>query len=275
MNFKKIVFLWGIVFLLPASTLQAANRFDHSLWDAFLKKYVNEKGEVNYQAVVRDPKLLNDYWNSLLSSNLQLIQTQFSREESLAFWLNVYHAALIKLVTEHYPISSTQKIPSFWDITLVHFGKEGDKTRQYSLNDIRIKNLMAIYRDERVHLALSMAAQDGPPMMREAFTGPKVQGQIFILTRQFVNNPRFVDIVPNRKKIFISPIFKWHGKDFKLDFGVPEPIGNFSMVDTAVLSFLAYYLEDESKIEYLQGAHYKIEYPAFDWTLNDWKVDVS
>ena len=107
--------------------------------------------------------------------------------------------------------------------------------------------------------------------MREAFTGPKVEGQLFLLTRKFVNDPVFVDVTPGRKKIRISKIFKWYGKDFKLDFGTPEPRGKFSEDDNAVLSFLAYYLEDEAKGEYLQEAKYKIEYPAFDWTLNDWK----
>ena len=108
--------------------------------------------------------------------------------------------------------------------------------------------------------------------MREAFTGPKVDGQLFLLARKFVNNPVFVDITPGRKKIRLSKIFKWYGKDFKLDFGTPEAFGKFSPTDTAVLSFLAYYLEDEAKGEYLQEANYKIEYPPFDWSLNDQKT---
>ena len=37
------------------------------------------------------------------------------------------------------------------------------------------------------------------------------------------------------------------------------------------LIFLAYYLEDEAKRDYLQEAKYKIEYPSFDWSLNDLK----
>ena len=105
--------------------------------------------------------------------------------------------------------------------------------------------------------------------MRDAFTGPKVEGQLFLLTRKFVNDPVYVDIQPGRKKIRISRIFKWYANDFKLDFGTPEPLGKFSTVETAVLSFLSYYLEDEDKGEYLQQANYKIEYPAFDWSLND------
>ncbi|MEI8345594.1 MAG: hypothetical protein WCG06_05940, partial [Candidatus Omnitrophota bacterium] len=48
-----------------SSALQAATAFDHSAWDAFLKKNVNEKGEVNYRSVAGDPKALDDYLASL------------------------------------------------------------------------------------------------------------------------------------------------------------------------------------------------------------------
>jgi len=254
--------------------LHAATAFDYSSWDAFLKKNVDEKGNVDYQSVARDPKELDGFLTTLMSVNEQEM-TSWPREEMLAFWLNAYHAALIKQVVENYPVASVQKIPSFWDIALFHIGREAKEQSQYSLNDIRVKSLIEVYRDEKIHLALSMAAKGGPKLMREAFTGSKVEGQLFLLTRQFVKDPAYVNIVPGRKKIQISKIFKWYAKDFKLDFGTPEPRAKFSDNDNAVLSFLAYYLEDEAKGEYLQDAKYKIEYPPFDWSLNDWKKEAA
>lgn len=279
MKFRKyLLLLIFISFSFPSVILQAAEAFDHSLWDTFLKKYVNEKGDVNYQAVKNDPTLLNDYLTQLMQVTELAMKDEWPREESLAFWLNAYHATLAKLVVEHYPVTTVQQIPSFWDITVVRIQREKDETRgqtPYSLNDIRVKNLMEVYHNEKIHLALSLAAQGGPKFRREAFTGAKVEGQLFLMTREFVNNPANVDIIPGRKKINLSKIFKWYGKDFKLDFGTSEPIGKFSATDSAVLSFLAYYLEDEAKREYLEGARYKIQYPTFDWSLNDWKQDVA
>lgn len=275
MTLLKKVFL-AIFFLLCAfsAELHAATAFDHSAWDAFLKKNVNERGEVDYQSITKDPKDLNDYLASLMAVR-ELDIRQWPREETLAFWLNAYHAVLIKLAVENYPVTSVQKIPSFWDIALFHFGKRSKTQTQYSLNDIRVKNLIGVYHDEKIHLALSVAAKGGPKLMPEAFTGPKVEGQLFLLTRKFVADPAYVDITPGQKKIRISKIFKWYAKDFKLDFGTPEPRGKFSEGDNAVLSFLAYYLEDEAKGEYLQQGKYKIEYPPFDWSLNDWKKQAA
>ena len=272
MTFPKRIPIISISFFLMTflGGLHGVSAFDHSALDAYLKKYVNEKGEVNYQGVVQDRKPLDDYLAHLMAAS-DLERGSWPREEVLAFWLNAYHAMLLRLVAEHYPVSSVQKIPSFWDIALIHFGQRFQGQKQYSLNDIRVSTLIGVYHDEKIHMALSMAARGGPKLMREAFTGPKVEGQLFLLTRQFVNNPAFVDVKPGRKKIRISKIFKWYGKDFKLDFGTPEPFGKFSVADTAVLSFLAYYLEDEAQGEYLQEANYKIEYPPFDWSLNDQK----
>lgn len=270
MNFFRKAFLPIFLLCFVPCGFCAANGFDHSAWDVFLKKNVNEKGEVDYRAIVQDPKDLDVYLAKLMAVS-KLDMKQWPREEALAFWINAYHAALIKLVTEHYPIASVQKIPSFWDLAKICLDKGTSFEMHHSLNDMRVKDLMGIYRDEKIHLALSMAARSGPPLSREAFTGPKVEGQLFLRTRKFVMDPAYVDIVPGKKKVRISKIFKWYGKDFRLDFGFPEPRGKFSDSDNAVLSFLAYYLEDEAKDEYLQEGRYKIEYPPFDWTLNDWK----
>jgi hypothetical protein len=271
---KRILIAFFFLLCFFPAGLYAATGFDHSAWDAFLKKNVNEKGEVDYRSVVKDPTALNDYLASLMAVKAPEMAS-WPREEVLAFWLNAYHAVLIKSVVENYPASSVQKIASFWDIASFHFGKRVKDQKQYSLNDIRVNNLIGVYHDEKIHLALSVAAKGGPKLMAQAFTGPKVEGQLFLLTRKFVTDPAYVDITPGRKKIRISRIFKWYGKDFKLDFGTPEPRGKFSDADNAVLSFLAYYLEDEAKGEYLQEGQYKIEYPSFDWSLNDWKREVS
>lgn len=271
MNLAKKIF--AMFFFLSCSFspgLHAATAFDHSAWDIFLKKNVNENGQVDYQSIRKDPMALDDYLAILMAANESEVAS-WPREESLAFWLNAYHAMVIKQVVDNYPVTSVQMIPSFWDIASFHFGKRSKAQKQYSLNDIRKTNLIGVYHDEKVHLALSVAANGGPKLMREAFTGPRVEGQLFLLTRKFVTDPAYVDIVPGRKKIRISKVFKWYADDFKLDFGTPEPLGKFSASETSVLSFLAYYLEDEAKRTYLQEAQYKIEYPAFDWSLNDWK----
>ncbi|MFH0984018.1 MAG: DUF547 domain-containing protein [Candidatus Omnitrophota bacterium] len=267
---KKLFLSFSFFFCVLPAGLHAATAFDYSSWDAFLKKNVNEKGEVDYRSIKNDPKELNDFIESLTQAGGSDMKA-WPREEVLAFWLNAYQASMMKLIVEHYPVASVQKIPGFWDLTAFRIGKILKRQKQFSLNDIRVRCLISVYRDEKIHLALSMAAKSGPVLMAEAFTGPKVEGQLFLLTRKFVADPRCVDVVPGRKKIMLSRIFKWYADDFKLDFGTLESRGKLSAGENAVVSFLAYYLEDEAKDEYLQEAQYKIDYLPFDWELNDWK----
>jgi len=267
MKLLRAVFTGILIFTVAAPFCAAGEGFDHSLWDAFLKKFVNEKGEVNYTAVKKDPALLNGYLALIEGEKPVGFGKTWPREEMLAFWLNAYNAGVIKLVIDHYPVPNIQQIPSLSDMSVIRLGEKA----QYSLNDIRMKQLIQTFRDERIHLALSFGARGCPQLQRQAFTGANVEGQLFLAARSFVNDPRFVEIVPGKKKIRLSRIFKWYGQDFNLDFGIPEQIGNFTKEEMSVLSFLSYYLENDAQAAYLEDGRYKIAYFPFDWTLNDWK----
>ncbi len=57
---RAAVFLSVLLFYAAAPPASAQTQgFDHSPWDQFLKKYVNEQGEVNYKGASADPALLN------------------------------------------------------------------------------------------------------------------------------------------------------------------------------------------------------------------------
>ena len=278
---KKISIIKPFCFFLAALfvavlPLEAADKgFDHSAWDAFVKKYVNEKGEVDYRAVQKDPALLNAYFDALATKVPANFSQIWPREEKIAFWMNAYNAGVIKLIVQHYPVKNIQLIPSASDITIVAVGDGDMYKRQYSLNNIRQEKLIQNFRDEKIHLALSCGAQSCPKLQRRAFTGRNVEGQLFLATRSFVSDPQNVEVIPGKKKIGLSRIFKWYAKDFNLDFGTPEKIGKFTQDQTAVLSFLAYYLDNEAQITFLEGGRYKIKYLPFDWRLNDWTEHIS
>ncbi|MEI8378394.1 MAG: hypothetical protein WCF95_07650, partial [bacterium] len=111
MRLQKKIFVLIVVLLCAFSSgLHAATALDSSAWDAFLKKNVNDKGEVDYQSIAKDPKDLNDCLERLMAVSGSEMAA-WPREETLAFWLNAYHAVLIRLVVENYPVSSVQKIP--------------------------------------------------------------------------------------------------------------------------------------------------------------------
>lgn len=241
--------------------------FDHSAWDEFLKRFVNDAGEVDYSGVSRDPKLLNTYLRALDSLRDATIGDG-SREELLAYWINAYHAGVIKLITDHYPVKSIQDIPGVWDIPVIRDGEDG-----YSLNTIRASQLVGGFRDEKIHTVLCSGARSSPKLRREAFTGPRAEGQLFLAAREFVNDSVRNQITPGSKTIKISRIFKWYGKDFNLDFGSSENDLGLSKEEFAVVSFLAHYSGDAAWIQYLEEGRYKIKYLPYDWSLNEWRSE--
>lgn len=240
--------------------------FDHSAWDTFLKRFVNEKGEVDYQGVLKEPELLEDYLKQLAVIDDYDLNYHWPREEKMALWINAYHAGVVKVLSEHYPVKSIQNIPSVWDTDAVQVAG-----KKFGLNTIRVKNLMSKFRDEKIHTALACGARGCPRLRRDAYTGPRIEGQLFLAAREFVNDAEFNQMIPGEKKIRISRLFKWHQPDFSLDFGVQEEEDQkFEPAEYAVLSFLAHYLDDPQKVDFLEGEDFKIDYPPFDWSLNEW-----
>jgi len=263
------VWLLGVAAFLIAipSDLSWAGQvkpFDHSTWDRFLKQFVNERGEVNYQAVKADPSLLNQYLEALADVPLKTMAETWPREEKLAMWLNAYHAGVVRAIVDHYPVRSINDIPGVWEMAAVRIGGAS-----YSLNTVRSEKLMRAFRDEKIQVSLYCGAVSCPRLQREAFTGPRVEGQLFLSTVEFVNNADYVEVIPGQKKIQLSRIFKWYAGDFKLDFGAPITELKITTEQQSVLSFLAFYLRDAAKVEYLEGDQYKVKYMPFNWALNE------
>ncbi len=190
--------------LLMAPPAYAKRTLNHSSINAFLSLVVNEAGEISYQKAIEHKALLEEYL--MMIKNYELKDYQgVNREERLALWLNVYHAALINVILEHYPIKSINEIPGVWEATTVQLAGTG-----YSLNHIRDEKLMRVFRDEKIHLALACGAKSCPGFKQAAYTGDEVEGQLFLTTREFVNNPKYVRVIPGEKKISLSRLFKWY-----------------------------------------------------------------
>lgn len=249
-------------FCAPAFALEGP--FDHSQWDTFLKTYVNEDGEVDYAAAKQDPALLDNYLAQTQQISMREYELDWPREEKMALWLNLYHAGLVKIILEHYPVQSVKDIPGFWEVSVIQIGD-----RRYSLNEIRDMQLIQQFRDEKIHLVLSCGARGCPPFRREAFTGPLAEGQLYKAARAFVNDPQHNHIDPAAKKVQLSRLFKWYSQDFIMDFGTEEHLSDVDPGEAAVLSFIAYYLNDAAKLDFLETRQYKIKYQVVDWSLNE------
>lgn len=261
-----------MVFCLLSSPATAREPFDHSLWNQFIQTYVDESGAVDYQSLNKDPQLLEDYLQKIGSIDMfEFNSGSWPREEKLALWLNAFNAGVVDILRRQYPVENIQKIPGVWDIAAIQVAQ-----KKYSLNFMRSNFLIGQFRDEKIHTALACGAVSCPPLYKEAFTGPEVEGQLFLVAQNYVNNPEFVVVEPGQKKVLLSRMFKWHGEDFKLDFGVfQQEKRKFTDIENAVLSFIAHYITNSDKLIYLEDRNYKIKYMSFDWSLKEWQSDAA
>ena len=120
----------------------AAQAIDHKQWDGLLQKYVSKNGKVNYKGFKKDGKALQVYLDNL-SKNTP--QRSWSKNATLAYWINAYNAFTVKLIIDNYPVKSIKDIKDPWDKEFFILG-----SKKYSLGEIEHKILRKM-NEPRIH----------------------------------------------------------------------------------------------------------------------------
>lgn len=212
------------------------NAQDYSALDKILAKYVSQSGTVDYTGLKADKTELNNVYNALTGVNPATIT---NKDAQLAFWINLYNVATLKLIVDNYPLKSIMDLDKGkpWDVKRVSVAG-----KSYSLNDIENTKIRT-FKDPRIHFAVNCAAKSCPPLLNAAFTPGKLNAQLESQTKKFINNAKSTSLSPG--KAVISKIFDWYKEDF----------GN-------VIAFIKKYSSTNV------GADVKITYQEYDWSLN-------
>jgi hypothetical protein len=179
---------------------------NHSVWNDLLKKNVSSSGKVNYKALKNEKSKIENYINQLTEFETQ---TDWSRNEKLAYWINLYNAVTVKLILDNYPLKSITDLYGGkpWDKKLITIG-----SKSYSLNNIENDIIRPKFNDARIHFAVNCAAKSCPKLMNGAFLPEKLNYQLNKQAKAFINGPKN-NITANA--ITISKIFDWYKDDFK------------------------------------------------------------
>lgn len=228
---------------------------DHSAFAAFLQQYVVKREDapnlVRYSKVTpADHKRLEAYIQKLEHVQLR----QYNRYVQLAYWLNLYNAALIDLVLDHYPLKHVYTIggasASPWAIPVVTI--DGYKL---SLNDIRHYILDPIWQERVIDYGLSWAAMGGPELRAKPYHGKDIFIQLRHAAKNFVNSPQALTI--KNSHLILSRFFDW----FRFEFGGST---------TAVISQVREHSYPDRSLRLdIFDAIYGF---TFDWRLNDAKL---
>jgi len=271
---RKLLIITTLWLLLLAGTLAAAPKadlwprwkthdpgssteVDHSAWDRLLDKYLvtNHPSGINllnYGGVnAEDRQRLESYLDSLQ----EIPVSQLNLQEQKAYWINLYNAATVKVILDHYPVSSITKINLSsglfsrgpWDAKILRI--EGEEV---SLNDVEHRILRPIWNDPRVHYALNCASVGCPNLQDRAYTSENIEALLEKGAREYINHSRAVSF--QGKKLVLSGIYDWFQEDFEgSEEGVLRHLRRYAAPDLA------------GKLESFSG---RIGY-GYDWSLNE------
>ena len=214
---------------------------DHKAWNSILKENVNTTGQVNYKGMKVALPLIEDYLKSLQENSPK---SDWSKNEKLAYWINIYNVSTVHLIASNYPTSSITQLNGGkpWDKKFV---KSGDQV--YTLNQIENEIVRPQFNDPRIHAALNCAAISCPNLLNEAYTAAQLNQQLNNQCVVWVN-----DISKNKlteNKVEVSQIFDWYAADFSARGGVVAFINQYARTKVSPKA--------------------KISFSEYNWALNE------
>jgi hypothetical protein len=228
---RKLIF--ALLFIATATFAQP----NYDAFNAFLQKNVSSTGKVDYKNIKKNR---TDFDKILTTLAAKTPEKSWSKNDQLAYWINVYNAYTIKLIVDNYPVKKITDLDGGkpWDVKRIELA--GSK---YSLNQIENEIIRPQFKDARIHFAINCAAKSCPPLLNKAFYSATLQSQLDSQTKKFVLSSANV---LDAKTVKVSKIFDW----YKIDFGV-----------------LTDFLNKYATVKVNKDA--KIEFQDYNWNLNE------
>lgn len=235
--------------ILVAASAQA-QPVDNSLFAQVLAEHVHN-GSVDYSGLKADPSKLDAYLAQLAAADLPSLPER----ERFAAYINLYNAATIKLILDHFPVASIRDIRSIgglfgspWKLPVVR-----TRAGAITLDALEHEILRKQFKDARLHAAINCASKGCPPLAPEPYEAARLDEQLDRASRAFVHSPDRARLTGDT--LFVSAIFDW----FEADFGGADGVIAFVRrhADPALRDDLA-----------AHGGRIKLKYLPYDWSLN-------
>ncbi len=228
--------------------VQVASGIDHGAWDGLLKKYVDEKGLVNYagwKADASDMEKLDNYLKQFAAKP----DKPAEGNEKAASLVNAYNALAIRTILGAYPVESIHETEKPFETKKWKVGGE-----TVSLNDIENGTLRPMLK-YRAHAVLVCAARSCPPLQQTAYKADSFEAQNDKAYTAWLAREDLNKFMPEEKEAKISEIFKWFKGDFEKSLAVPKVIDRYGPPPAQKLV--------------AGGDEFQVSYLPYNWGLND------
>ncbi len=222
-----------LLVLFLSQSVAFSQYINYQFYEDFLTKYVSKDGYVDYDAIYQNQTDLNTVIKRF--EGLPVIK-DWSKNQELSHWINVYNVYSIKLIVDNFPINSIKDIVGSFDLRFIPY-----KNQYISLNYIE-KEILSTTLDERIHFAINCASISCPNINRVPFYADTIETQLEVAAKQFINNTLKNDI--SRKEVKLSKIFDWFAADFLKNntsiIAYINKYSDFKIKENAEITFLDY-----------------------------------
>lgn len=188
----------------------------HKLWQDFLNRRIVTNEEninlVDYAHMTQtDMNLLKDYLKDMSEININL----YNRKEQLAYWINLYNALTVQIISNYFPVTSIQEInisPGLFSIGPWGANVVTVNNTTLTLDDIDNRIIRAIWNDPRTHYAVNNGTIGAPNLNRKAYEGKLLEEQLNQASSNYINSLRGVSVIEG--KLIISKLYDWYEEDF-------------------------------------------------------------
>ncbi len=232
-------------------------------------------GCVDYDRLRASPAYV-DYRRCARQLQVFDLSVLLSREEQLAFWINLYNALIVDAVIQFGVKQSVNEVRGFFwraayaigglrfNANDIEFGvlranasHPAIPGAHFATNDPRLCFSLS-RRDPRIHFALNCASKSCPPI--GVYDAAKIDEQLETVARSFINSGG-AEIDRARGEVRLSKIVQWYGPDF----GTAWLARGYQ---TPLLRFVAKYVATEEDRQFILRGDARLRFQRYDWSLN-------
>ncbi|MGE0667182.1 MAG: DUF547 domain-containing protein [Sphingomonadales bacterium] len=255
----------GPIEQFAASDPNSTQTFAYTLWTRILDTVTEEddKGtvSVNYGGLgIQGREALNAFVDEMTAIPV----VQLNRDEQLAYWLNLYNAASLRIMFDQFqglgssdfasrnPWGETQR----FNVKKVYAGADNPWSMRnltvsgvaLSLNDIEHRILYAYWKPDLVIYGLSCPLRGCPGLNTAPFHGARTERQLTDAARRFIAHKDNVRVKGSTARL--SQLYEWHGTALGGEAAVLEHLRKYGGPRSTELSGVT-----------------RIDGYAFDWKL--------
>ena len=217
-----------------------------SAWAAVLARFVDERGEVDFQALAQDRGDLDRVLRYVADTPVESLPEGASR---LAHFINAYNAlSMFNVIDSGFPQTHAglNKIGFF---VLRRFTVGGQSMSLRSFENDLIRPYAVARGDPRIHFALNCSAVACPVLPRKPFTPAGLDAELERETRAFFARDINFRVDAATQTVWLSEILDFYPEDF-----VPN-------VAPSLLAYANRYAPTPAP------ADYQVRFTPYDWTV--------